>query len=159
VQNTTQKTFFKGQKIRIEMEKPKMNGAILVDRETRKSFVLNPSLKKAIELPFPDRPEIDALWQDPATKIEKLGFEPVKTVVCRKYKIKTADEKILYLWVNKNNLPVRLSALPKPMDSDFMQQWKTFAVGPQDEALFKIPSDYQIQFLPAESPSSPPSNP
>jgi len=94
-----------------------------------------------------------ASWEQPGVTLTKLGQEKVNGVEATKYRAE-ADAKEGYmdtgfLWLTKENIPVRMEAHVKGQDSQLVVNYTNIKTGEQDAALFEIPPSYHKMDLPS----------
>ncbi len=140
------KVFMDGGKVRMEISTQGMNMISLVLPAEQKAYSIMPDQKMVMVMPYdPSKnknPAADAI----NTKFDPVGPDIAEGVPCIKYKGVSPDNKVFFLWSSvAGKTPVKMAA----EDGSFSLLWKNYHAGPQDPALFTVPSGYQTMTLPS----------
>jgi len=94
-----------------------------------------------------------ASWENPGVTLTKLAQEKVNGVEAIKYRAEAkAKEGYMdtgFLWLTKENIPVRMEAHVNGQDSQLVVNYTNIKTGEQDAALFEIPPSYHKMDLPS----------
>lgn len=144
-------------KIRTEMNTHGMQIISIVRPDQQKAYSVMVAQKMVMEMPY-DAEKFKkqaAATAGPEGKFELIGPDTVDGVACTKYKVTSADGKVIFYWIDATKkLPVKMAA----EDGTFSMVWKNYQVGPQDASLFEPPADYQKMTMPS-MPSGAPAAP
>jgi hypothetical protein len=143
-----QKIFTDNDKVRMEMDAGIGPIMMIVRPDQGKVYSIMESQKTIMAMPF-DPKTLEAQMAFATgldRKYDNLGPETMEGVACTKYRFTSADRKVYYLWVDTaRKIPVKMAAA----DRSFTLLFKNYQVGPQDAALFTLPTGYQTMELPS----------
>ncbi len=148
-QNLTGKIYIKNQKQRMEMGGA--HGMITIfDLATKKSYMLMPATKMAMEMGEMDEKTHDALGMEldklpPGAKL--VGSETVNGYPCDVYTFQDPEEGSGKAWIAKK-LKYVMKAEGKNDQGEFKMELKNVKEGGVADALFAIPPDYQRMQVP-----------
>jgi Domain of unknown function (DUF4412) len=159
------KSYVDGKKTRNDVT---MNGvaiAVVVRKDQKKMYQIVGAQKMAMESDMTDE-QINGSGGasfGPKGKFDLIGPDMVDGVACTKYKVTTrpdpqvtknnmtisTNRQVFFFWLDAaHDVPVQMTA----EDGSLTVQWKNFVTGPQDAALFEIPSGYKVIMRPALIP-------
>ena len=144
----TSKTYVDGDKMRSDVSTQGMNMSLIVRKDKQKVYQLMVAQKMAMEMPYdPAKYKGNATASmGPEGKFELIGPDTVNGVACTKYKVTPDKSKEVYFfWLDTaQKVPVQMT----DAGGTFKVQWKNFKAGPQEAALFEVPSDYTVMPMP-----------
>ncbi|MFH0941319.1 MAG: DUF4412 domain-containing protein [Candidatus Omnitrophota bacterium] len=136
----TGKIYVSGDKSRIEMPE-----AITISRLDQKvTWMLMPSEKMYMEQPINARAAAST-QEKIYGEIERIaeGKEIVSGMPTTKYRVTSevaGKRETVFQWIDEGtHFPVKTAAI----DNSWSSEFKNIKTGPQDQALFEIPADYQ----------------
>ncbi len=146
--NMDGKVFFSGQKIRMEMKMPRGLTITIVDPAKQTTYMLVPEQKMYLEMNAATMqrrraPELKPLdinnpcANAPNTTCKKIGTDTVNGRACDKWEFTTSGH-VSTFWIDqKLHFPIKTVTENSSMELTSIKE------GPQDPALFEVPSDYQ----------------
>jgi hypothetical protein len=145
----TTKVYRDNDKARSEMTAQGMEMYTILRPDQKKLYTVMPAQKMIMEMPCdPEKvKQMSSGMMDDGGKYELVGPDVVDGVACMKYKAsaKTGDGKVIFVWVDAaKQTPVKIAAA----DGSFTAVFKNFQAGPQNAALFEIPTGYQVMNMP-----------
>lgn len=133
-----------GPKTRMEMDLQGVRNITIIDGDTQTMTSLKPDQQIALQLKNP------AISQDPMSELSKgtmtltkVGPEKVNEVDAIKYVTETELGQSIYVWLDSEQLPVRLATPDGLVQMDFSK----VKTDPPKASLFEIPEGYTIQKL------------
>lgn len=134
--------------VRTEMELPgglaNLTSLIIFDGENAqpKAYMLSPEQKVYSELPAKLPAKIGRSKEELSYKIIEAGEEIIDGKKCLKKELQDSNGKIINIWLlQEGNVPLRVSMREKGVL--VMLNFISFTADKVDEALLKIPEDYQ----------------
>ncbi len=143
----TAKLFSAGTKLRMEV----MGNVMIMDLTAKKSFMLMPAQKMAMEIPLQananaPKPMIgdNPCSFDPSLSCKDLGSEKMGGRAAHKWQVTQKTGSVSTVWVdNKIGFPLKTES------KEVKSELKNIKEGAQAAELFEIPKDYQMQQMPA----------
>jgi hypothetical protein len=140
---------------RREMLSAGQERVIITRRDKGVNWMLIPEQKNYMET-LKDKGEKDPerIMRESDVKLTKLGSEKINGVMAIKYEIESTDpgsgQFKGFLWVTKENIPVRMEGGQKGMGSGqhFRIDYTRIRIGKQDASLFEVPTDYDRLAIP-----------
>jgi outer membrane lipoprotein-sorting protein len=136
----TGKIYVSGDKSRIEMPQ-----AVTISRlDKNVTWMLMPSEKMYMEQPINARAAAST-QEKIYGEIERIaeGKETVNGMSTTKYRVTSevaGKRETIFQWIDEGtHFPVKTAAI----DNSWSSEFKNIQTGPQDQALFEVPSDYQ----------------
>ncbi len=144
------KSYIDGDKMRSDVQMHGMDMSIIVRKDTKKIYQVLTDQKMVMESDFDPTKSIGQKAEaayGPEGKFELIGPETVDGVACTKYKV-TSDknQQVFFFWFDTaKKLPVEMAAA----DASMTVKWSNYSPGPQDPALFEVPTGFQVMQMPA----------
>ena len=144
------KSYIDGDKMRSDVQMHGMDMSIIVRKDTKKIYQVLTDQKMVMESDFDPTKSIGQKAEaayGPEGKFELIGPETVDGIACTKYKV-TSDknQQVFFFWLDTaKKVPVEMAAA----DSSMTVKWSNYSPGPQDPALFEVPTGFQVMQMPA----------
>jgi hypothetical protein len=141
------KIYSDGDKIRNETNMNGMDMVTIIRKDEQKIYTVMPAQKTTMEMPYDPakfKGRMATSFSSDDT-FEVVGPETIDWVPCTKYKVTDKDKQVVFFWLDlANKVPVKMAS----EDGSFTVSYKNYKIGPQDEALFVPPADYQVMPMP-----------
>jgi outer membrane lipoprotein-sorting protein len=148
------KVFVKGEKERVEISSPKTAGVIILRRDKKVMWMLQPGQKSYTEMPLVQKDMANSFYF-PGEGVTKklLGTETLNGYEAEKYEGTHVEdngrEEKFIMWISKKSrIPLRIES----PDKSFTLDYKDIKEGGVDDALFEMPVGYQKMNNPAGKP-------
>ena len=104
--------------------------------------------KMVMEVPYDEKraqDEVEQASKDPNAKLEALGTETIRDVVCDKFATTASSGKKSTVWISQQD---HTTIRWKSDDGKSTVDFSNYHIGPQDAALFEAPSGYTTMAMP-----------
>jgi hypothetical protein len=143
---SSSKLFVDGEKIRTETSVAGTETISIMRPDKKVVYSVMPAQRMYMETPYGDTPVADPIkakghW-------EKVGNEIINEQECVKYRLTSehnGSKSVMFFWVNKDKLPVRMSTEDGKAITDYVSIKKETP----NSSLFDPPADYQKMEMPA----------
>jgi hypothetical protein len=124
---------------------PDMQTIGIVRPDQKKIYMVMPSQRTIMEMPWDDAKAKAMAQSYTAGKFDSAGSDTINGVACTKYKTTIANQ-VFFMWMDTaKKLPVKVAT----EDGSMIISFTKFKEGPQDPALFEPPTGYQVVPMPS----------
>ncbi len=148
------KVFFKGDKMRNEMNMGGETNITITRPDKKIVWVIMPQKKMYMEMPLTDQMHQKMMMKEPSdrAKMKHLGAETINGFDCDKYEISTEyNGKTLKqtAWIAKKlGMPIKSVSA----DGSMTMEYRDIKVGGVADSVFELPTGYQKMDMPFKMP-------
>ena len=141
------KVYMDGDMERRETSVMGRTSVVITRRDKNVTWVLMPERSVYVEHPIGGKYDDPyASWNKAGVTLTKVGEEKLNGVEATKYRAeaKASDGHMDtgFVWLTKENIPVRLEANVKGQESKLVVNYTNIKTGKQDASLFEVPTGY-----------------